>query len=281
VGEALRASVDEVEIAGVDEEPCRLADDEHGVGPVDRVGQERRAPADREEPEGAGHDALPRALGSDPLDEEAGGEERLAEQSDTEPHLFRGHRDNPSGGVGISVRWWRELRARRLRGAAEHRAEHVVSLANVLRAAPARHEREDLLGVLGRDCGGLVADVGEVAQRDFQGDGHVVEAVDRDRLLTALDLADELAAQAGALAETFLAQEALLAEGAETLAQELSDVLDGPLGHEGRILATTIVLLAAGCNPLQAGSVPPVMIARTRAPSRLVTVWTQPGGRRA
>src|SRR5262245_60978728 len=50
-----------------------------------------------------------------------------------------------------------------LAGTAEHCAQDVVSLADVLRAAPPRDERVDLLGLLGRHGAVLVADVGEVA----------------------------------------------------------------------------------------------------------------------
>src|SRR5437773_4250657 len=85
--------------------------------------------------------------------------------------------------------------------ATEHRAQDVVGLADLLRAPPGRDEREDLLGLLAGHRGGLVADVGEVAERDLEGGGDVVQAVERDRFLAALDLTDELPAQAGALAE--------------------------------------------------------------------------------
>src|SRR5215470_18872069 len=92
-----------------------------------------------------------------------------------------------------------------LRSAAEHCAQDVVSLADVLRAAPPRDERVDLLGLLGRHGAVLVADVGEVAQRNPERDRYVVETVEGDRLLAALDFADELAAEPGFLAESFLA----------------------------------------------------------------------------
>src|SRR5207247_8330440 len=71
------------------------ADDEHRGEPVDRVRQQRHAAARREEPEVARYDALLRALRRDPLDEKARREERLAEQTDAEPYLFRRHRGNP------------------------------------------------------------------------------------------------------------------------------------------------------------------------------------------
>src|SRR5437762_4901555 len=77
VGDALGVAIDEVEVPGVDEEARGLAEDEHRVEPVDRVRQQRHATAHREQPEGAGHDALLRALRRDPLVEEARREERL------------------------------------------------------------------------------------------------------------------------------------------------------------------------------------------------------------
>src|SRR6266851_3286434 len=83
-----------------------------------------------------------------------------------------------------------------LGGFPEHRPEHVVGLANVLGTSPTGDEREDLFRFLGRDRLLLVGtDVGEVAQRHLERDGDAIEAVDRDRLLAALDFADELAAQ--------------------------------------------------------------------------------------
>src|SRR5436309_12407421 len=102
-------AVDEVEVARVDAEPGGLADDEHRVEPVDRVRQQRHAAAHREEPEVARYDALLRALRRDPLDEKARREERLAEQTDAEPYLFRRHRGNPPGrrDARMRARTWR------------------------------------------------------------------------------------------------------------------------------------------------------------------------------
>src|SRR5438552_2185939 len=180
-------AVDEVEVARVDAEPGGLADDEHRVEPVDRVRQQRHAAAHREEPKVARHDALLRALRRDPLDEKARREERLAEQTDAEPYLFRRHRGNPRDVATLGR-------------ALEHRAQDVVRLADLLGTPTGRDEREDLLGLLTRHRGGLVADVGEVAEWDLEGGGDVVQAVERDRLLATLDLADELPAQAGTVA---------------------------------------------------------------------------------
>src|SRR5262249_7743423 len=73
----------------------------------------------------------------------------------------------------------------------------------------------------------LGADVGEVAQGNPERDRHVVETVDRDRFLAALDLADELPAEPGFLAESLLAEGALFAQGTETLPENFSDALGG------------------------------------------------------
>src|SRR5439155_19129741 len=90
--------------------------------------------------------------------------------------------------------------------APEHRAQDVVRLADLLGAASGGDEREDLLGLLGGHRGGLVADIGEVTERDLERGRDVVQAVQGDRLLAPLDLADELSAQAGALAQPLLAE---------------------------------------------------------------------------
>src|SRR5205809_2015899 len=171
--------------------------------------------------------------------------------------------------------------------APKHRAQDVVRLADLVGAPAGGDEREDLLGLLAGHRGGLVPDVGEVAERDLEGGGDVVEAVERDRLLTPFDLADELSAETGALPESLLAERSLLPEGAQALSQELPDVLHGAFGH-GYESPTLVILLTlrnpgvrASVEIPQTGSVPPVMIARTRAPSGLHTRWTQPGGRRA
>src|SRR6267143_116962 len=125
----------------------------------------------------------------------------------------------------------RSARRRALRGAAEHRTQDVVRLLDVLRAPPPRHEREDLLGVFRGDRCVLVAHVSQIPEWHSEGRRDVVEAVDRDGLLTALHLADELPAQASALAEALLAEQPLLAEGPQALSEEFPDVLDCAFGH--------------------------------------------------
>src|SRR5437773_1937665 len=122
----------------------------------DRARQPRHAAARREEPEVARYDALLRALRRDPLDEKARREERLAEQTDAEPYLFRRHRGNPRDVATLGC-------------APEHGAQDVVRLADLLGTPTGRDEREDLLGLLAGHRGGLVADVGEVAEGDLEG----------------------------------------------------------------------------------------------------------------
>src|SRR5207302_971942 len=87
----------------------------------------------------------------------------------------------------------------------------------------------DLLGLFGRHGAVLIADVGELAQRNLERDRHAVETIDGNRLLAALDLADEFPAEPGPLAETFLAERALFAQGAQTLTEKFPDVFDGEL----------------------------------------------------
>src|SRR5215469_5989306 len=75
-------ATDEVEIPQVYENAYRLPENEHGVHAVDRIGEQRQAPAEGEEPEGHGKHALLASLGGDPLDDEPHGEEGLRQQPD-------------------------------------------------------------------------------------------------------------------------------------------------------------------------------------------------------
>jgi len=106
-------------------------------------------------------------------------------------------------------------RAARGRGASgrliEDRPEDPVRLPDVLGPPPAGDERKDLFRLLARHRGRLVGPhVRELTQRDLERDRHPIEAVNRDRLLTALDLADELSGEAGAITQPLLAVTALL-----------------------------------------------------------------------
>ncbi len=76
---------DQHQVAGVDEEPHALSEDEDGIFPVNRVGEQCEGTAQAEEPERDRHDALFVTLRIDPLHEEAGREEGLAEEADDQP----------------------------------------------------------------------------------------------------------------------------------------------------------------------------------------------------
>jgi hypothetical protein len=111
----------------------------------------------------------------------------------------------------------------------QHPTEHLVGPPHRGGGStPTRDERENLLGVCGRnDCAPPRPDIGELAERDLERDGHLVEAIDRDRLLTALHFTDELATERGAVAQPPLAEAPLLPKLSHTLPEELSDVWDG------------------------------------------------------
>src|SRR5262245_21423470 len=110
--------------------------------------------------------------------------------------------------------------------------EDLVRLPDVLGPPPVGDEREDLFGVLTRHRGRLVgAHVRQLSQRDLERDRHPVQAVDGDRFLPALYLADELARQAGATTQPLLAESALLAERPQPLAQEYPYVFHRAFAH--------------------------------------------------
>src|SRR5262249_60519756 len=79
--------VDERNIARVDEQAERLAGDEYRVLAVKRVDQQQRAAAGREQPERQWNHAAPRALGGDPLHQEARREQRLRQKTERNPPI--------------------------------------------------------------------------------------------------------------------------------------------------------------------------------------------------
>src|SRR6267142_137590 len=127
----------------------------------------------------------------------------------------------------------RGSRARRRSGRlTEDRPNDSVRLPDVLGPPTDGNEREDLFGVLARHRGRLVGPhVRQLSQRHLERDRHPVQAVDGDRFLAALDLADELAGQAGAITQPLLAESALLAERPQPLPQELPYVFHRAFAH--------------------------------------------------
>src|SRR6266850_1589804 len=123
----------------------------------------------------------------------------------------------------------RGSRARRRSGRrTEDRLEDPVGLPDVFGPPPAGDEREDLFGLLARHRGPHIR---QLTQRDLERDRHPVQAVDGDRLLSALDLADELARQARAITQPPLTESALLAQGPHPLPQEFPHVLHRAFAH--------------------------------------------------
>src|SRR6266403_4637256 len=78
---------DEIKIAHVNQEPERLARDEHRVSSIQRVNQQQYAATDREEPERHRDHARARALRCDPLHHEAHGEKSLRHESQNYPGI--------------------------------------------------------------------------------------------------------------------------------------------------------------------------------------------------
>src|SRR5215472_8645739 len=97
LGEPALLAPDEIEVAKVNEETRALPQDEHRIAAVNRIDEQDAAAADGEEPEGEGNDALPLALGGDPLHEEAAEEEALPQESDGQPELLSRHHQRLTG----------------------------------------------------------------------------------------------------------------------------------------------------------------------------------------
>src|SRR5439155_19023211 len=121
-----------------------------------------------------------------------------------------------------------EARGRRQVGAAladalspEDRAEHLVGPADLLRFAAAGQQREHLLDLVARRGLFVLAHVGQLPEGDFQRERDAVEAVDGDRLLSTLDLTDELAAEARLIPQLLLTPAALLSQRPKSLTEQL------------------------------------------------------------
>src|SRR6266508_2260973 len=95
---------DQVEIAAVDEEPRRLAEDEDWIQAIDGIDQEREPTADGEEPERDRDDALLPPLGRDPLDQKAHREECLSQEAHRQPEVLRADHGQPFPGARHAAR---------------------------------------------------------------------------------------------------------------------------------------------------------------------------------
>src|SRR5438876_3917652 len=80
-------SMDEHEVADVDDQAGELPDDEHRVAAVNGICRGDRAADQREVPEVDRDVALPLPLRGDPLHDETRGEDELAEETDENPEV--------------------------------------------------------------------------------------------------------------------------------------------------------------------------------------------------
>src|SRR5438105_8567836 len=85
------STVDEHEVADINDDAGTLPDDEHRVFFVNCVGERDDAADERHVPEDDRDVRLPAALRSDPLHDEAAAEDGLPGQADREPEVLRGH----------------------------------------------------------------------------------------------------------------------------------------------------------------------------------------------
>src|SRR5438876_576855 len=153
----------------------------------------------------------------------------------TGPSVASCPRRDPSAGLPPSARLV----------SAEERAQDPVDLAQVAGRAVLHEERQQLLGVLARHRRAIRRRVRQRPERNLERSGNPVEAVDRDRFLAALDLADEFAAEPGVPAQGALTPPPLLAEGAEPLAEELPEPGRDPVAAHGRTVRASEVLVSA------------------------------------
>src|ERR1041385_1701147 len=103
------ASMDEHQVADVDDEPRGLPHDEHRVASVNCVRGGDRAADDGEIPELDGDVALPPSLGGDPLHDEPRREDELPGEADEDPEVPGARvetHDGVSASLGLAVAGW-------------------------------------------------------------------------------------------------------------------------------------------------------------------------------
>src|SRR5258706_5691855 len=141
------------EVADVGDPGEEVREDEHRVALAERVDQQQERADQAQPPErGRYHHALA-PLGHVPLDEEAREEDEIAEPADDFP-------ERPVDAEQLSVVPEEVHASGSLpqigsAHAAEHRLQHLVGAAELLRTAPVVDQREDALGVLAGHAGGL------------------------------------------------------------------------------------------------------------------------------
>ena len=87
--------MDQLQVAQIHQEAAELAHEEHRVMPVNGIEQKQERAAEAEVPELDRHHARTDLLATPPLEQEAHGEQCLAEEAEPEPELVMCHENSP------------------------------------------------------------------------------------------------------------------------------------------------------------------------------------------
>ena len=113
----------------------------------------------------------------------------------------------------------------------EHSFKHLVCSSNIRASSAVENQSDDLLSIWDGDGSLRSSDISQRRQRHGERYGDPIETVYRDGLLSALHLADKLAAETGTFAESGLAVVSALSKFSETLTEKLPNVGNRALGH--------------------------------------------------
>ena len=80
-----------LQVARVNQQASRLADDKDGICAIDRIGEQARATGEAQIPKGYGYDAAPLSLAGDPLHDETERENGLRGKSQRDPGCIAAH----------------------------------------------------------------------------------------------------------------------------------------------------------------------------------------------
>jgi hypothetical protein len=107
----------------------------------------------------------------------------------------------------------------------------LVGSSNIRSSSPTENQRDDLLSVWDGDGSLRRPNISQSSQRHHERYRDTIQTVDRDGLLSALHLANELGAETGPFAESGLAIVPALSKFSKTLPEKLPNVGNRALGH--------------------------------------------------
>jgi hypothetical protein len=113
----------------------------------------------------------------------------------------------------------------------EHSLKHLVCSSNIRPSSAVENQSDDLLSIWDGDGSLRPSNISQSRQRHRERDRDTIQTIYRDGLLSALHLADKLAAKTGTLAESGLAVVSALSKFSETLTEKLPNVGNGALSH--------------------------------------------------